>query len=147
MKSYILGLLFVTMSAMTAFSQIDFKLGDSQLENELNQINCDAKKDLEKFKSDIRANFNVTPTKISEYLEFLQPAEIELAGRIGVIIGKPIDNVITSYRANKEKGWGELAKEMGIKPGSPEFHALKGKTKGGKGNSGSSKGKAKGKSK
>jgi len=29
------------------------------------------------------------------------------------------------YRADKGKGWGVLAKSLGIKPGSKEFHALK----------------------
>jgi hypothetical protein len=29
------------------------------------------------------------------------------------------------YRKGKGKGWGELAKSLGIKPGSREFHALK----------------------
>ena len=45
-----------------------------------------------------------------------------------------------SYSVNKDKGWGFIAKEMGIKPGSPEFHALKGKAKGkkDKGNKGES---------
>jgi hypothetical protein len=29
------------------------------------------------------------------------------------------------YKQSKGKGWGVIAKELGIKPGSPEFHALK----------------------
>jgi len=29
------------------------------------------------------------------------------------------------YRSGKAKGWGALAKSLGIKPGSKEFHALK----------------------
>ena len=72
------------------------------------------------------------------------------------MLGSNIDDVIISYKKNKEKGWGVIAKEMGIKPGSPEFHALKGKTKTrkdkgksegkGKGN-GNSKGKGNGKNK
>jgi hypothetical protein len=82
---------------------------------------------------------------LNEYLEILQPAEIVLAGRIGVIVDKPVDTVISSYRSNQSKGWGEVAKDLGIKPGSPEFHALKGKPKKnqGKGNVNSNKGKGK----
>jgi len=35
--------------------------------------------------------------------------------------------VIDSYRKNKSKGWGALARDLGIKPGSKEFKALKDK--------------------
>lgn len=33
--------------------------------------------------------------------------------------------VLQRYQRNRGKGWGNLALELGIKPGSPEFHALK----------------------
>jgi hypothetical protein len=33
--------------------------------------------------------------------------------------------VLEKYKAGKGKGWGNLAKTLGIKPGSREFHALK----------------------
>jgi hypothetical protein len=36
-----------------------------------------------------------------------------------------MDYVIDQYRSDKGKGWGVLAKTLGIKPGSREFHALK----------------------
>jgi len=39
--------------------------------------------------------------------------------------GKPIDYVTEQYKESKGRGWGALAKSLGIKPGSPEFHALK----------------------
>ena len=35
------------------------------------------------------------------------------------------DYVLSKYRVKKSKGWGALAKSLGIKPGSREFHALK----------------------
>jgi hypothetical protein len=39
--------------------------------------------------------------------------------------GRSIDVVTAQYKKNKGRGWGALAKSLGIKPGSPEFHALK----------------------
>lgn len=63
---------------------------------------------------------------------------------------------IQTYKANKCKGCGIIAKELGIKPGSAEFHALKNGDfelnggKGGKGSKiggGSGKGHGKGKHK
>jgi hypothetical protein len=35
------------------------------------------------------------------------------------------ERVIEKYESGKGKGWGALAKSLGIRPGSKEFHALK----------------------
>jgi hypothetical protein len=48
---------------------------------------------------------------------------------LALAIGKPIEEVVSTYEKNRDKGWGYIAQQMGIKPGSPEFHALKGKSK------------------
>jgi len=45
--------------------------------------------------------------------------------RLAETSGRPANFVITQYRSDKGKGWGALAKSLGIKPGSSEFHALK----------------------
>lgn len=61
---------------------------------------------------------------------------------------KPPEKVIDVYKANKGKGWGVMAKNMGIKPGSAEFKALKNGHDldgGGKGKKGEKDKKGKGK--
>ena len=45
--------------------------------------------------------------------------------RLGEIAGKPVEEVISNYKAGKGQGWGALAKSLGIKPGSKEFQAFK----------------------
>ena len=45
--------------------------------------------------------------------------------RLGEMSKQPTENVIKKYKSGKGKGWGALAKSLGIKPGSKEFHALK----------------------
>jgi hypothetical protein len=45
--------------------------------------------------------------------------------RLGEISSRPVDYVLNKYKAKKSKGWGALAKSLGIKPGSKEFHSLK----------------------
>jgi hypothetical protein len=45
--------------------------------------------------------------------------------RLGEMSNKPPEYVIKEYKERKGKGWGVLAKSLGIKPGSKEFHALK----------------------
>jgi hypothetical protein len=38
---------------------------------------------------------------------------------------KPLSVVMKEYDVNKDKGWGVMAKNLGIKPGSEAFHSLK----------------------
>jgi hypothetical protein len=46
--------------------------------------------------------------------------------QLGYMTKKPLNVVLQTYKKNTGKGWGNIAKQLGIKPGSPEFHALKG---------------------
>jgi len=140
----------------TVFAQITFKSGSTQLDNDLNTINTSAKLDFGKFKTNIRLSYNTSENKIN-YMSTtikMQPADIYMAFEISRISKRPIDDVIVVYKNNKSKGWGYMAKQLGIKPGSAEFHALKGDASGkakknkGKGNGkGNSKNKGKGKNK
>lgn len=140
-------LLIALSMAPLSMAQLSFNTGDATLEAELNLLNDDAKKDLSTFKSNMATTLDVTKEKIQSLLDkAMEPAEIILSGRIADISGNSLDDVVKSYEANKDKGWGYIAKEMGIKPGSPEFHALKGKGKSGnKGGNGNSGNKGKGK--
>jgi hypothetical protein len=140
--------LAVIAISFSGFSQISFKTGDSNFDAELNIVNKEAEADLNSFKKSLKDTYNVTTEKIDNLLDIMKPAEALLTVKIAEIAKKPIDSVVDSYKVNKDKGWGQIAKEMGIKPGSPEFHALKGKSKKGNGNgNGNSNGKGKGKGK
>lgn len=127
MKTILFG--FVILINSIAFGQINFRTGDATLEAELNTENKKALADLSTFKSNISREYSIAAPKIDGFLKIMKPAEVLLAFRISTITSKPIDRVVESYKVNKTKGWGFIAKELGIKPGSPEFHALKGKSK------------------
>lgn len=141
MKNLILFIGIICLGAFQASSQINFGTGDKTLETELNQINVDANKNIDEFALNMTKELNTTKSTIDGYLQILKPAELVLADRIGKITGNPLINVIDVYKKHQDKGWGAIAKELGIKPGSPEFHQLKGKSK----NTGNSKGNGKGK--
>ena len=66
-----------------------------------------------------------------------------LSCEISKVSNKSIAEVERSYSSNKNKGWGAIAKDLGIKPGSSEFHTLKSN---GKSNASKSKNKGKGNS-
>jgi len=54
---------------------------------------------------------------------------VYMALEVGSITGKPVVEIANVYSVKKDKGWGVIAKELGIKPGSPEFHRLKNNAK------------------
>lgn len=142
-------LFIVILMSSIGFAQINFKTGDATLEAELNLINDEAKNDLGAFKTKLSVEYGLAETKVNSLLDFMEPAEVLLSGRLKELLGIEIDVVVDSYNKNRDKGWGAIAKDLGIKPGSPEFHALKGKSKNpnsmNKGN-GRSNGKGKSKS-
>lgn len=109
-------------------------------------INTEAKNDLGTFKAGISLDYGIVGEKVDELLDIMMPGEVELLGIIKDMLGISVDVIVESYQTNKDKGWRAIAKDLGIKPGSAEFHALKGKSKGGKGNSGNN-GKGNGNSK
>lgn len=140
----LLSLIVLFVGIQFTNAQITFNTGDASLEAELNLLNDNAKKDLTSFKSQIVSDFGLTKEKVQDLLDkSMEPAEIILSGRIADITGNSVDDVVKSYEANKDKGWGQVAKDLGIKPGSAEFHALKGKSNKGKGNGNPGKGKGK----
>jgi len=53
------------------------------------------------------------------------PADAFMIFQIGHMSHQPLDKVYPVYESHRKQGWGAMAKELGIKPGSPEFHALK----------------------
>jgi hypothetical protein len=50
---------------------------------------------------------------------------VYFACSIARALGIPCLDVVQRYERNPGQGWGNLARQMGIKPGSREFHALK----------------------
>lgn len=143
--------MFVVLSAAT-FSKAQIvkftaTVGDLEMDNMLTDIHNKAIKDITSFKNDVVTVFNLTNSRIDAALKLLAPGDLYMAAQISVSVNKPFEEVVQTYQANKKKGWGAIAKDLGIKPGSAEFHAMKKsmKSKGGKGNgNGGEKGKGKG---
>ncbi len=143
----IIILLITLFLCVISNSQVLFNTGNEELDADLVMINANAKVDFEAFKTDLETSYNISVKKI-DHLSIhvkMEPAEIYLAIELSELSGKSIDQVVEIYEVNKDKGWGFIAKELGIKPGSPEFHSLKEqrKNKGAKGKSKSKKGKSK----
>lgn len=104
--------------------------GDKDLDATLTKMNTEANTNLTAFKTDFAKTYSVTTSKIDELMKKgMAISDVFMTLEIAKITKKPVDTVVKSYEVNKKKGWGAIAKEMGIKPGSPEFHQLKGNSK------------------
>lgn len=122
--------LFTVILSFNLSAQFKFNTGDAEMDNDLISINADAKLNFDAFQADLTTTFGVS-TKNLDYMVSInmEPAEMYLALEISSSVNKPVESVIDMYEANRDKGWGYVAQQMGIKPGSPEFQALKGKSK------------------
>ncbi len=119
----------------------------------IKDLNIKAETDLSGFRATLEARFKIGDVEIKTVLSNVDnPADAYMVLRLGEMSGHETDYVIEKYRSNKGKGWGNLAKSLGIKPGSKEFHALKNghdiyddkdRGKGKKKNKGRKKGKGK----
>lgn len=92
----------------------------------MKELNAQASIDLDGFKARLAARFQVGDASISAVLSKMgDPAGAYMAFRLAEMSKKPIDTVVEVCEKNRGKGWGVIAKNLGIKPGSPDFHALK----------------------
>ncbi len=92
----------------------------------MKDFNIKAEADSSGFKARLSTRFKIGNTEINAVLSKADnSADAYMVLRLGEMSGKPTEDVITKYKSGKSKGWGSLAKSLGIKPGSEEFHALK----------------------
>ena len=148
------ALTFILTAALYSFSfgQIEFKTDDTEFDANLNGVNDKAKLDIKLFDKNLSIEYGVPEKKIEElHTVKMEPAEIFMAFELAKLSKKSVDDVVNVYKTDKAKGWGYIAKQMGIKPGSKEFHALKDASKkhgnGKKPEKQKSKGKSNGKGK
>jgi len=53
------------------------------------------------------------------------PGDAFMVLQLARMLGMPYERVLHTYNTDRGRGWGNIAKDLGIKPGSAEFHALK----------------------
>jgi hypothetical protein len=101
-------------------------LAHADLENFLGDLNAQAKDDPKGFGEKLGNQFGLALQKVHGIIDAVEnPADAFMVLQLGQMTEEEPEKVLETYERNKGKGWGVIAKEMGIKPGSPEFHALK----------------------
>jgi hypothetical protein len=89
-------------------------------------FNLQAQVDPGGLRARLATRFQVGDAQIGAVLgNVTDPADAYMVFRLGEMSHYPPEKVMDIYKANKGKGWGVIAKDLGIKPGSSEFHALK----------------------
>ena len=89
-------------------------------------LNVRADADPSGFRAQLSTRFKIGDAQVRLVLGNVdKPADAYLVFRLGEMSSMSTDYVLSKYRSQKSKGWGALAKSLGIKPGSREFHALK----------------------
>ncbi len=96
------------------------------LEVFLSNVNVQARADMPGFSVGLSTQFGVPVTEVQAVLRTVhEPADAFMVLQLGQMAHRPPETVLAVYQPNRKKGWGAIAKDLGIKPGSAEFHALK----------------------
>ena len=92
----------------------------------LNDLNVQARADMPGFSVKLSTQFGVPLPQVQAVVAKVgAPADAFMCFELGHMSRRPYETVVQTYQTHKGQGWGVIAKRLGIKPGSPEFHALK----------------------
>ena len=116
--------------AMPAHAQTvgyNTRTGDVWVDTRLGEINDYGRRYRDPFVSEMTGYYGAPRSLVLELLDRRgwAPGDVYFACSIARALGIPCLDVVQRYDRNPGIGWGNLAKQMGIKPGSREFHALK----------------------
>ncbi len=92
----------------------------------MDNFNITARADPSGFHAQLAARFHLGDAQITAIIgDSGTPADAFMVLRCAELSGRPVDQVMREFQEGKGKGWGVIAKRLGIKPGSSEFKALK----------------------
>ena len=123
--------LALALAAPVASAQYAYRYapstGDATLDAVLQTINALYNDEPDYYVDQIVYETRAQPVVVREYIveRRYAPADVYMIGELAQLSGRPFDDVAKRFDANRGRGWGVVAKELGIKPGSAQFHQLK----------------------
>lgn len=118
-RNIIAAAIFCLVTGLTANAH-------ASLESFLSSLNVQARADMNGFAVKLGAQFGIPVPQVQTIIGTVEtPADAFMVLQVGQMAGKQPETVVRTYNKEKGKGWGNIAKSLGIKPGSAEFHALK----------------------
>lgn len=105
----------------------DPRSGDVWVDSQLQDVNRYGSRYQEPFVNEMVRYYDAPRDLVSDLLvnRNWAPGDVYYACALAQVIGRPCRQVVDEWDRDHGQGWGEVAKRMGIKPGSPEFHRLK----------------------
>ncbi|MBX9403520.1 hypothetical protein K4L06_19590 [Lysobacter sp. BMK333-48F3] len=105
----------------------NIRTGDVWVDTRLGEINDYGYRYRDPFINEMTGYYGAPRSLIDELLgrRGWAPGDVYYACAIARALGVPCLNVVREYDRHPGQGWGAVAQRMGIKPGSPAFHALK----------------------
>lgn len=92
----------------------------------LDSLNIEATADTSGYQVTLASRFHIGDAEVNAVISNTdKPADAYMVLRLGELADRPVEEVLQVYESDRNKGWGVMAKNLGIKPGSSEFHALK----------------------
>ena len=92
----------------------------------MKNLNIKAEADSSGYRLQLATRFRIGDAEVRAVIGNVdRPSDAYMVLRLGEMTHRPIQEVLNVYRSHKNRGWGAMAKQMGIKPGSRAFHALK----------------------
>jgi len=100
--------------------------GNDDFSRLVSELNVTARSDMPGFRGELSTTFGVDGPRIDHLMVSLgSPADAYFCLRLGQLSGRSIDEVSREFQAHRGQGWGVIAQNLGIKPGSAAFHQLK----------------------
>jgi len=103
------------------------RTGDRSFDATLEKIGIEANADTVGYLSRLSTRHGIAEHEIRQAMEVhrLSAPDIYMATALAQATGRPLPTIAAQYRESPSRGWGAIAKDLGIKPGSREFHSLK----------------------
>ena len=104
------------------------RTGDVVLDTQLGYMNDYGRSNRDYFVDDVVNTYGAPRYLVNDLLTTRrwQPGDVYYACALAYQLRRPCGDVAKTYEQNRGQGWGVIAQRMGIKPGSAQFHALKG---------------------
>ena len=130
-RQTLFALLLAGSFALGAQAQVvgyNFRTGDVWMDTQLGYVNDFGRRDRSYFVDDLVESFGAPRYLVNELLDrrHWQPGDVYYACSLAYAAHRPCGDIARDYEQNRGQGWGVMAQRLGIKPGSPEFHAMKG---------------------
>jgi hypothetical protein len=105
---------------------VDFRTGDTSLDDALQEAEDLSATDPAGFLKSVANSYGLPAKDLLALKDLgLKAGEILVAVNLAKVTKKTLAEVAANWKLNKGKGWAQIAKELGLKPGSATFQTLK----------------------